>query len=78
MAPGPHPTPFRSLTDYQPGAPCQSYAWVTIVDTERTSARPSPRHAPAALNGITGAHVDWADSKGLSEWERKALELAEE
>ena len=44
----------------------------------RTSARASPRHALAALNGITGAHVDWADSKSLSEWERKALELAEE
>jgi hypothetical protein len=44
----------------------------------RTSARASPRHALAALNGITGAHVDWADSKGLSERKRKALELAEE
>jgi hypothetical protein len=78
MAPGTHPTPFRSLTDHQPGAACQSYAWVTIVDTEgpapaRLLATPWP-----ALNGITGAHVDWADSKGLSEWERKALELAEE
>jgi hypothetical protein len=36
------------------------------------------RHAVAALNGITGAHVDWADSKGLNAWERKALELREE
>jgi hypothetical protein len=36
------------------------------------------RHAVAALNGIVGAQVDWPDSKGLSEWERKALELAEE
>jgi hypothetical protein len=26
----------------------------------------------------TGAHVDWADSKSLNEWERKALELSEE
>ena len=32
----------------------------------------------AALDGITGAHVDWADSKGLNEWECKALELSEE
>ena len=24
------------------------------------------------------AHVDWSDSKGLNEWERKALELSEE
>ena len=41
-------------------------------------ARVCPRHALAALNGITGAHVNWPDSKGLNEWERKALELAEE
>ena len=32
----------------------------------------------ATLDGITGAHVDWTDSKGLNEWERKALELSEE
>ena len=37
------------------------------------SARACPRHAVAALDGITGAHVDWADSRGLSQWERKAL-----
>jgi len=37
-----------------------------------------PRHAVAALDSITGAHVDWADSKGLNQWERKALELSEE
>ena len=36
-----------------------------------------PRHAVAALDGITGAHVDWADSRGLSQWERTALELSE-
>ncbi len=57
---------------------CQSYARVTIVDAERASARACPRHAVAALDGITRAHVDWADSKGLNEWERKALELSEE
>ena len=60
----------------EPG--CQSYARVTIVDAEGTSARGCPRHAVAALNGIADAHVDWPDSKGLNEWERKALELAEE
>ena len=54
------------------------YARVTIVDCEGSTARGCPRHAIAALNGITGAHVDWADSKGLIEWERKALELSEE
>ena len=51
---------------------------VTIVDSEGDSARGCPRHAVAALGGITGAHVDWTDSKGLNEWERKALELAGE
>jgi len=57
---------------------CQSYARVTIVDSEGATARGCPRHAVAALDGITHAHVDWADSKGFNEWEPKALELAEE
>ena len=57
---------------------CLSYARVTIVDAEEASARACPRHAMAALNSISGAHVDWPDSKGLNEWERKALEHAEE
>ena len=48
------------------------------MDPEGTTARECPRHAVAALDGIAGAHVDWTDSTGLSEWERKALELAEE
>ncbi len=56
----------------------QSCARVTIVDSEGTSARGCPRHAVAALDGNASAHVDWTDSKGLNEWERKALELAEE
>jgi hypothetical protein len=56
--------------------PCPSYAWVTIVDSEGDSARSCPRHGVAALDGIASAHVDWADSKALNEWERKALELA--
>ena len=45
------------------------------MDCEGATARGCPRHAVAALDGITGAHVNWADSKGLNEWERKALEL---
>jgi hypothetical protein len=57
---------------------CQSYARVMIVDSEGATARGCPRHAVAALDGIASAHVDWTDSKGLNEWERKALELAEE
>jgi hypothetical protein len=52
---------------------CQTYARVTITDTKGASARACrPRHAVAALGGITGAHVDWADSRALNEWERKA------
>jgi hypothetical protein len=57
---------------------CKSYARVTITDSKGGAARGCPRHAVAALDGITDAHVDWADSKGLNEWERKALELSEE
>jgi hypothetical protein len=57
---------------------CQSYARVTIVDSQGAAARGCPRHAVAALDGITDAHVDWTDSKGLNQWECKALELTEE
>ena len=57
---------------------CQSYARVTIVDSEGATARGCPRHAVAALDGISRARVDWPDSKGLNQWERTALELAEE
>jgi hypothetical protein len=57
---------------------CQSYARVTITDAAGASARSCPRHALAALDGIRRARVDWPDSKGLNQWERKALELAEE
>ena len=56
----------------------QSYARVRIIDSEGTTARGCPRHAVAALNGLTGAYVDWTDSKGRNEWERQALKLAEE
>ncbi len=57
---------------------CQSYARVTTIDSEGVSARGCPRHAVAALDGITSAQVDWADSQGLNQWERTALELAED
>jgi hypothetical protein len=57
---------------------CQRYARFTIMDSGGASARACPRHAVAALDGITGAHVDWADSRSLNEWERTALELSEE
>jgi hypothetical protein len=43
---------------------CTSYARVTIIDAEGDTARGCPRHAVAALDGITGARVDWADSRG--------------
>ena len=48
-----------------------SRSWTPIG----ASARACPRHAVAALDGITGAHVDWTDSRGLNQWERTALEL---
>ena len=57
---------------------CPSYARVTITDSEGATARGWPRHAVAALDGIASARVDWADSKGLNQWERTALELSEE
>jgi hypothetical protein len=57
---------------------CQSYAGVTITDSEGTTARGCPRHAVAALSGISGPHLDWADSRSLNEWERQALELTQE
>jgi hypothetical protein len=57
---------------------CTTYARVTITDTAGDSARACPRHAVAALEGIDGARVDWADTKSLNEFERKVLELTEE
>jgi hypothetical protein len=54
------------------------YARVTITDVTGDSARGCPRHAVAALEGIDGACVDWAGTRGLNEFERKALELTEE
>jgi hypothetical protein len=57
---------------------CQSYARRTIAGSRDATARGCPSHAVAALDGIVGAHVDWADSKGLNQWERTALELREE
>jgi hypothetical protein len=57
---------------------CQSCARVTIIDSHKDSGRACPRHAVAALDGISRARVDWSDSKGLNQWERTALELAEE
>jgi hypothetical protein len=57
---------------------CTHYARVTITDETGDSARACPRHAVAALDGIDGARVDWTDTRGLNEFERKALELTEE
>jgi hypothetical protein len=71
-------TRFTCILTKADESACQSYARVTIVDSEGTSVRACPHHAAAALDGITSAHVDWADSKGLNQWERKALELSEE
>jgi hypothetical protein len=57
---------------------CQSYARVTIADSQGATTRGRPRHAVATLDGITGARVDWTDCKGLNQWERTAPELSEE
>jgi hypothetical protein len=57
---------------------CTTYARVTITDSVGDSARACTRHAVRALEGIDRARVDWADTKGLNEFERKALELTEE
>ena len=57
---------------------CQSYARVTITDSEGARARGCARHAVTAINGTTGAHVDWIDSRGFNEWERTALEPSED
>lgn len=57
---------------------CHELARVTIVDSTGARVRGCPKHAMAALDGTTGSHVDWDDSKGLNEYERAALELTEE
>jgi hypothetical protein len=57
---------------------CTTYARVTVTDTTGDSARACTTHAIRGLEGIDGARVDWADTKGLNEYERKALELTEE
>ncbi len=46
---------------------------VTITGAEGDTARGCPRHAVAVLDGITGARVDWADSRGLNEHETTVL-----
>lgn len=57
---------------------CTTYARVTIADLTGATARGCLWHAMAALEGINGACVDWDDTRGLNEWEQKALELTEE
>jgi hypothetical protein len=52
-----------------------SHAW---QDGQANGAATSSRGPSAPWSRDTGAHVDWADSKRLNEWERKALELSEE
>jgi len=69
---------FRCALTRSDEPQCTTYARVTVTDVTGDSARGCTRHAIAALDGIDGARVDWADSKGLNEFERKALELTEE
>ena len=75
----PAPGRFRCTLTRADEPECTTYARVTITDAGGESARACPpRHAIAALDGIDGARVDWAGSKGLNEYEIKALELSEE
>jgi hypothetical protein len=69
---------FRCVLTRSDEPECTSYARVTIIDATGDSARACPQHAVAALDGIDGARVDWADTCGINEFERKALELTEE
>jgi hypothetical protein len=69
---------FRCVLTRADEPECTTYARVTITDSSGESARACPRHAVAAVDGIDGARVDWADTRGLNEFERKALELSEE
>lgn len=56
---------------------CPAPARVTVVDPEGGRGRACVPHALEALRAIRGARVDWDDSKGLNDMERKALQLAE-
>ena len=72
------PGRFRCTLTRADEPQCTTYARVTVTDTTGDSARGCTRHAVAALDGIDGARIDWADPRGLNEFERKALELTEE
>jgi len=74
--PGQEPGRFQCALTIADEPPCASYARVTIVDAAGETARGCPRHAVAALDGIAGGRVDWADSRGLNEFECAALELS--
>jgi hypothetical protein len=62
---------------YEPA--CQSYAR-TQSGAPKEPVSACPRHAVAALDGITGAlsAASTGPTPKASTWERKALELAEE
>jgi hypothetical protein len=69
---------FRCVLTRSDEPECTSYARVTITDATGDSARACLQHAIAGLDGIDGARVDWSDTRGINEFERKALELTEE
>jgi hypothetical protein len=69
---------FRCALTLSDEPECTTHARVTITDTVGDSVRACTTHAIRGLEGIDGARVDWADTKGLNEYERKALELTEE
>ena len=53
---------------------CQTYARVTITDSEGASARACPRHARRHHRRTSTGPTPG----GLNQWERKALGLSEE
>lgn len=57
---------------------CDAYARVTVTDDTGDSARGCVRHAIGAIESVDGARVSWADTRGINEFERTALELTEE
>jgi hypothetical protein len=56
-------------------AACTEYARVTVADRTGHRERGCTRHAIATIDNTIGATVDWTDTKGLNEMERKALDL---
>lgn len=57
---------------------CTDHARMTIIDATGDSARACPQHAVAPLGSISGTRADWADTRGITQFERTTLEPTEE